>query len=136
MDGLSQLKTGEPVPSTTFVRQTTGQRSPNAAGTNHPELAGGQVKSNKSPFQLLLGAQTQDGSGASISMFLLALIGLVSGLCAKDAIAQIENTSRRILRRSSQVETNELPDMHGEVGQPCHESLRRTSGRRLRGARS
>jgi hypothetical protein len=40
------------------------------------------------------------GAVASTSIFLLAGLGLASGVCANDAIGQIEALARRMLRRS------------------------------------
>jgi hypothetical protein len=62
--------------------------------------------------QLLLGVQDQ-GSGASgsTSIFLLAFLGLISGLCANDAIGQIENAAARMLRRNQRVIANRLQQM-------------------------
>jgi hypothetical protein len=63
--------------------------------------------------QLLLGAQDQGGAAGSgsTSIFLLAFLGLISGLCANDAISQIENASARMLRRNQRVIANHLQQM-------------------------
>ncbi len=49
--------------------------------------------------QLFLTGQTPDaGASASTSIFLLAGLGLASGVCASDAIARIEELARGLLR--------------------------------------
>jgi hypothetical protein len=51
--------------------------------------------------QLFLGVQSDSGTGTvSTSIFLLAGLGLASGFCATDALAQIEAVAVRLLRRS------------------------------------
>ena len=51
--------------------------------------------------QIFLGVQSDAGTGtASTSIFLLAGLGLASGFCATDALAQIEAMATRLLRRS------------------------------------
>jgi hypothetical protein len=59
--------------------------------------------------QLLLGVQDQGAaSSGSTSIFLLAFLGLISGLCANDAISQIEAASARMLRRNQRVVARRL----------------------------
>ena len=49
--------------------------------------------------QLFLTGQAPDGgASASTSIFLLAGLGLASGVCASDAIARIEELARSLLR--------------------------------------
>jgi hypothetical protein len=51
--------------------------------------------------QLFISGQAQsETAGASTSIFLLAGLGLASGVCASDAIGQIEAWARRLLTRS------------------------------------
>lgn len=50
--------------------------------------------------QLFIAGQVHPGGVASTSIFLVAGLGLASGVCASDAIGQIEALSRRLLRRS------------------------------------
>ena len=51
--------------------------------------------------QIFLGVQSDAGTGiVSTSIFLLAGLGLASGFCATDALAQIEAMATRLLRRS------------------------------------
>ena len=51
--------------------------------------------------QIFLGVQSEAGSGTvSTSIFLLAGLGLASGFCATDALAQIEAIATRLLRGS------------------------------------
>jgi hypothetical protein len=51
--------------------------------------------------QIFLGVQSEPGTGAvSTSIFLLAGLGLASGFCATDALAQIEAVATRLLRGS------------------------------------
>ena len=50
--------------------------------------------------QLFIAGQSQTGSVASTSIFLVAGLGLASGVCASDAIGQIEALATRLLRRS------------------------------------
>jgi hypothetical protein len=50
--------------------------------------------------QLFIAGQSQTGGVASTSIFLVAGLGLASGVCASDAIGQIEALARRMLRRS------------------------------------
>ena len=46
-----------------------------------------------------MGMQTQDGASTmSTSIFLLAGLGLASGYCASEALAQIESVASRLLR--------------------------------------
>lgn len=62
--------------------------------------------------QLLLGVQDQTGSSSgSTSIFLLAFLGLISGLCANDAITQIEAASARMLRRNQRVVASRLQQL-------------------------
>ena len=48
--------------------------------------------------QTFLGRQTQDHAAVSTSIFLLTGLGLASGYCASEALAQIEAVARRLLR--------------------------------------
>jgi hypothetical protein len=67
--------------------------------------------------QLMLGVQDQGGAGTgSTSIFLLAFLGLISGLCANDAISQIENASARMLRRNQRVIASRLQQMIANAG--------------------
>ena len=50
--------------------------------------------------QLFIAGQSQTGGVASTSIFLVAGLGLASGVCASDAIGQIEALAARLLRRS------------------------------------
>jgi hypothetical protein len=50
--------------------------------------------------QLFIAGQSQTGAVASTSIFLVAGLGLASGVCASDAIGQIEALAGRLLRRS------------------------------------
>jgi hypothetical protein len=51
--------------------------------------------------QIFLGVQSEIGTGTvSTSIFLLAGLGLASGFCASDALAQIEALAARLLRGS------------------------------------
>lgn len=50
--------------------------------------------------QLFIAGQSQTGGVASTSIFLVAGLGLASGVCASDAIGQIEALAGRLLRRS------------------------------------
>ncbi len=50
--------------------------------------------------QLFFGGGSQDASMASTSVFVLAALGLASGFSAREAIAQIELATTRILRRA------------------------------------
>ncbi len=50
--------------------------------------------------QLFIAGQSQTGGAASTSIFLVAGLGLASGVCASDAIGQIEALAGRLLRRS------------------------------------
>jgi hypothetical protein len=50
--------------------------------------------------QLFIAGQSQTGGVASTSIFLVAGLGLASGVCASDAIGQIEALARRMLRRA------------------------------------
>jgi hypothetical protein len=53
--------------------------------------------------QIFLGMQTQDGASTmSTSIFLLAGLGLASGYCASEALAQIESVASRLLRTPTQ----------------------------------
>jgi hypothetical protein len=62
--------------------------------------------------QLLLGVQDQTGAASgSTSIFLLAFLGLISGLCANDAISQIEAASARMLRRNQRVIASRLQQL-------------------------
>ena len=73
--------------------------------------------------QIFLGVQTQGGTGTvSTSVFLLAGLGLASGFCATDALAQIEAVAKRLLRssgpdanrgRSADNTRGSAPDHHG-----------------------
>ena len=57
--------------------------------------------------QIFLGVQSEAGSGTvSTSIFLLAGLGLASGFCATDALAQIEAIATRLLRGSGRDATN------------------------------
>jgi hypothetical protein len=47
-------------------------------------------------------------ASGSTSIFLLAFLGLVSGLCANDAISQIESASARMLRRNQRFVASRL----------------------------
>lgn len=52
--------------------------------------------------QIFLGVQSETGTGTvSTSIFLLAGLGLASGFCATDALAQIEAVATRLLRSSA-----------------------------------
>jgi hypothetical protein len=54
--------------------------------------------------QIFLGMQTQDGASTmSTSIFLLAGLGLASGFCASEALAQIESMASRLLRTRDSV---------------------------------
>jgi hypothetical protein len=65
--------------------------------------------------QLLLGVQEQGAAASgSTSIFLLAFLGLISGLCANDAINQIENASARMLRRNQRVVASRLEQLIAE----------------------
>jgi hypothetical protein len=67
--------------------------------------------------QLMLGVQDQGGAGTGYtSIFLLAFLGLISGLCANDAISQIENASARMLRRNQRVIASRLQQMIANGG--------------------
>ncbi len=67
--------------------------------------------------QLMLGVQDQGGAGTgSTSIFLLAFLGLISGLCANDAISQIELASARMLRRNQRVIASRLQQMIDHAG--------------------
>jgi hypothetical protein len=67
--------------------------------------------------QLMLGVQDQGGAGTgSTSIFLLAFLGLISGLCANDAISQIESASARMLRRNQRVIASRLQQMIDHAG--------------------
>ena len=59
--------------------------------------------------QLFFAGQSPAGAVASTSIFLLAGLGLASGVCANDAIGQIEALAKRMLRRS--------PDDHADEKQ-------------------
>ncbi|HEX3521724.1 MAG TPA: hypothetical protein VHT52_06525 [Stellaceae bacterium] len=62
--------------------------------------------------QLLLGVQDQGAAASgSTSIFLLAFLGLVSGLCANDAISQIESASARMLRRNQRFVASRLQQL-------------------------
>jgi hypothetical protein len=62
--------------------------------------------------QLLLGVQDQGAAASgSTSIFLLAFLGLVSGLCANDAITQIEIASARMLRRNQRFVASRLQQL-------------------------
>jgi hypothetical protein len=50
--------------------------------------------------QLFIAGQSQTEGVASTSIFLVAGLGLASGVCASDAIGQIEALARRVLHRS------------------------------------
>jgi hypothetical protein len=50
--------------------------------------------------QLFFGASNQTEGTAATSIFILAALGLASGVCASDAIGQIEALATRVLRRS------------------------------------
>jgi len=50
--------------------------------------------------QLFIAGQSQTGGVASTSIFLVAGLGLASGVCASDAIGQIEALAKRLLRSS------------------------------------
>jgi hypothetical protein len=53
--------------------------------------------------QMFMGMQTQDGASTmSTSIFLLAGLGLASGYCAGEALAQIESVASRLLRTPTQ----------------------------------
>jgi hypothetical protein len=53
--------------------------------------------------QLFFTGSGQTEGTASTSIFVLAALGLASGVCASDAIGQIEYLAARVLRRSGQV---------------------------------
>jgi hypothetical protein len=56
--------------------------------------------------QIFLGMQTQDGASTmSTSIFLLAGLGLASGYCASEALAQIESMASRLLRTRDSVQS-------------------------------
>jgi hypothetical protein len=60
--------------------------------------------------QIFLGVQSNTGTGAvSTSIFLLAGLGLASGFCATDALAQIEAMATRLLRGSGR-DANSTPN--------------------------
>jgi hypothetical protein len=61
--------------------------------------------------QIFLGVQDQPGGTASTSIFLLAGLGLASGFCATEALAQIEFVATRLLRRGQR-------DEKGSAGTP------------------
>jgi len=64
--------------------------------------------------QIFLGVQNQGGAATvSTSVFLLAGLGLASGFCASDALAQIEAMATRLLRRSDRDATG------GAAGNPA-----------------
>ena len=48
--------------------------------------------------QLFFGGGGQDATTVSTSVFVLAALGLASGFCAKDAVAQIERVATRLLQ--------------------------------------
>jgi hypothetical protein len=50
-------------------------------------------------------------ASGSTSIFLLAFLGLVSGLCANDAISQIETASARMLRRNQRFVATRLQQL-------------------------
>ena len=50
--------------------------------------------------QLFIAGQSQTAGVASTSIFLVAGLGLASGVCASDAIGQMEALAKRLLRRS------------------------------------
>jgi hypothetical protein len=52
-------------------------------------------------MQMFFGGVNQDtATTVSTSVFLLAALGLASGFCAREAMAQLEAAAKRILRRS------------------------------------
>jgi len=52
-------------------------------------------------MQLFFGAGSQDNAATvSTSVFLLAALGLASGFCAREAVAQIEGAATRILHHA------------------------------------
>lgn len=56
--------------------------------------------------QIFLGMQTQDNAAVSTSIFLLAGLGLASGYCASEALAQIESVARQLLRSGDAAPSN------------------------------
>ncbi len=73
--------------------------------------------------QLFFGGGNQDNATtASTSVFLLAALGLASGFCAREAVAQVEFAAMRILRRAesgrddSQSETAKRDNAPGASG--------------------
>jgi hypothetical protein len=71
--------------------------------------------------QIFLGVQSETGTGTvSTSIFLLAGLGLASGFCAADALAQIEVLAKRLLR-SSEPDANSGGSANNPRGsQPDH----------------
>src|SRR5262249_29161194 len=59
--------------------------------------------------QLFFAGSSQTESTASTSIFVLAALGLASGVCASDAIGQIEALAARVLRRSGQASSPQTP---------------------------
>lgn len=59
--------------------------------------------------QLFIAGQSPTGGVASTSIFLVAGLGLASGVCASDAIGQIEALARRILHRSPDDQESNKP---------------------------
>jgi hypothetical protein len=60
--------------------------------------------------QLFIAGQSQTGGVASTSIFLVAGLGLASGVCASDAIGQIEALAGRLLRRSPDDHESNKPE--------------------------
>jgi hypothetical protein len=61
-------------------------------------------------MQLFFGGGSQDSATVSTSVFLLAALGLASGFCAREAVAQIEVAATRILHSA---ESGSDDDHHG-----------------------
>jgi len=59
--------------------------------------------------QLFFTGSGQTEGTASTSIFVLAALGLASGVCASDAIGQIEALAARVLRRSGQESSPQTP---------------------------
>jgi len=59
--------------------------------------------------QLFFAGSSQTEGTASTSIFVLAALGLASGVCASDAIGQIEALAARVLRRSGQASSPQTP---------------------------
>lgn len=81
-------------------------------------------------MQLLFGGGSQDGGATvSTSIFLLAALGLASGFCAREAVAQIEVAATRILRRAESGRDYDRTGPPSVTPEPDHASPR--GGREL-----